>query len=71
MRRSEKMSRSQMLMAANAPILVRKAMIEGDPVGGVLPSGTVAGVIADRPGCAELIERIIDEAERTLEALAK
>jgi NAD(P)H-dependent flavin oxidoreductase YrpB (nitropropane dioxygenase family) len=71
MRRSEKMSRSQMLMAANAPVLVRKAMIEGDPVGGVLPSGTVAGVIGDRPGCAELIERIIDEAERTLEALAK
>jgi NAD(P)H-dependent flavin oxidoreductase YrpB (nitropropane dioxygenase family) len=71
MQRSEKMTRSQMLMAANAPVLVRKAMIEGDPVGGVLPSGTVAGVIGDRPGCAELIERIIDEAERTLEALAK
>ena len=45
-------------------------MIEGDPVGGVLPSGTVAGVIDDRPGCAELIERIVSEAERTLEALA-
>ena len=71
MQRSEKMTRSQMLMAANAPILVRKAMIEGDPVGGVLPSGTVAGVIGDRPGCAELIERIVSEAERTLEALAK
>jgi NAD(P)H-dependent flavin oxidoreductase YrpB (nitropropane dioxygenase family) len=70
MRRSEKMPRSQMLMAANAPILVRKAMIEGDPVAGVLPSGTVAGVIDDRPGCAEVIERIVSEAERTLEALA-
>lgn len=70
MRRSEKMTRSQMLMAANAPILVRKAMIEGDPVEGVLPSGTVAGVINDRPSCAELIERIINEAERTLAALA-
>jgi NAD(P)H-dependent flavin oxidoreductase YrpB (nitropropane dioxygenase family) len=70
MRSSEKMTRSQMLMAANAPILVRKAMIEGDPVGGVLPSGTVAGVITDRPSCAELIERIIHEAERTLASLA-
>jgi NAD(P)H-dependent flavin oxidoreductase YrpB (nitropropane dioxygenase family) len=70
MKSGEKMTRSQMLMAANAPILVRKAMIEGDPVGGVLPSGTVAGVIGDRPGCGELIERIISEAERTLEALA-
>ena len=45
-------------------------MIEGDPVEGVLPSGTVAGVINDRPSCAELIERIIHEAERTLAALA-
>jgi NAD(P)H-dependent flavin oxidoreductase YrpB (nitropropane dioxygenase family) len=71
MQRSEKMTRSQMLMAANAPILVRKAMIEGDPVGGVLPSGTVAGVIGDRPGCAEVIERIVSEAERRLEALTR
>jgi nitronate monooxygenase len=70
MKRSEKMTRSQVLMAANAPILVRKAMIEGDPVGGVLPSGTVAGVITDRPSCAEIIERIVREAEQALEALA-
>ena len=58
-------------MAANAPILVRKAMIEGDPVEGVLPSGTVAGVIDDLPSCAELIERIVEEAEATLEALVR
>ena len=50
--------------------LLSQTDIEGDPVGGVLPSGTVAGVISDRPGCAELIERIVNEAERTLEALA-
>jgi NAD(P)H-dependent flavin oxidoreductase YrpB (nitropropane dioxygenase family) len=56
-------------MAANAPMLARKAMLEGDPVRGYLPSGTVAGVIDDRPSCAELIERIIDEAEGTLKAL--
>jgi nitronate monooxygenase len=70
-RRAENMTRSQTLMAANAPILVRKAMLEGDPVEGVLPSGTVAGVIDDRPSCRELIERIVHEAERTLESLAK
>ncbi len=70
MRRSEKLTRSQTLMAANAPVLVRKAMIEGDPVEGVLPSGSVAGVIGDIPSVAELIERIVDEAEQTLKALA-
>jgi hypothetical protein len=30
----------------------------------------VAGVIDDRPSCAELIERIMEEAERTLKALS-
>ncbi len=57
-------------MAANAPMLARRAMTEGDPIGGYLPSGTVAGVIDDRPTCAELIERIMREAEATLARLA-
>jgi len=57
------------VMAANAPILAMKAMQDGDPVHGYLPSGSVAGVIGDRPSCAELVERIMDEAERTLKAL--
>jgi len=46
MRRHERLSRTQMLMAANAPMLAKKAMADGDPVNGYLPSGTVAG----RPG---------------------
>ena len=71
MRRHERLTRSQMLMAANAPILARKAMQEGDPVHGYLPGGSVAGVIDDRPSCAELIGRIVREAEETLAALAK
>ena len=69
MRRNERLTRSQMLMAANAPMLARKAMSEGDPVNGYLPAGTVTGVIDDRPRCAELIARIMDEAEQTLKAL--
>ena len=70
MRRSEKLTRSQTLMAANAPVLVRKAMVEGDPAEGVLPSGSVTGVIDDIPSVAELVERIIREAEETLKTLA-
>jgi nitronate monooxygenase len=71
MRRNERLTRSQMLMAANAPILARKGMQEGDPVEGYLPSGSVAGVIDDRPSCAELISRIVEEAERTLKTLGR
>ena len=71
LRGNEKLTRSQTIMAANAPMLARKAMSEGDPVHGYLPSGTVAGVIEDLPTCAELIARIMQQAERTLEALAR
>jgi NAD(P)H-dependent flavin oxidoreductase YrpB (nitropropane dioxygenase family) len=70
LRRSEKLTRAQTIMAANAPMLARKAMTEGDPVHGYLPGGTVAGVIGDQPSCAELIDRIIAEAEQTLASLA-
>ena len=35
-------------------MLARRAMVEGDPVGGYLPSGSVAGVIDDLPSCEEL-----------------
>lgn len=69
MRRHERLTRSQLLMAANAPMLARKAMQEGDPVGGYLPSGSVAGVIDDRPTCAELVQRIVHEAEAALARL--
>jgi NAD(P)H-dependent flavin oxidoreductase YrpB (nitropropane dioxygenase family) len=70
MRKNERLTRSQMIMAANAPMLAKKAMDEGDPVHGYLPSGSVAGVIDDMPTCEELVNDIISEAERTLAALA-
>jgi NAD(P)H-dependent flavin oxidoreductase YrpB (nitropropane dioxygenase family) len=71
MRRNEKLTRTQTLMAANSPIFIQRAMVEGKPAEGVLPSGQVTGVIEDLPTCAELVERIISEAERRLVALGK
>ena len=70
MRKHERLTRTQILMAANAPILAKTAMSDGDPVHGYLPSGSVAGVIDDLPTCAELIERIMNEAEQTLASLS-
>lgn len=70
MQKSERLTRSQMLMAVNAPMLAMKAMQDGDPVHGYLPSGSVAGVIDARPPCAEIIAKIIEEAEQTLKRLA-
>ncbi len=71
MKRSQELTWSQMLMAANAPMLARKAMRDGDPVEGYLPSGSVAGVISDRPSCAVLVADIIEQAEATLKTLGQ
>ncbi len=69
MRANEGLSRSQMVLAANAPMLAKAAMNDGNPVSGYLPSGSVAGVIDDRPTCQELVTRIMKEAEETLARL--
>jgi NAD(P)H-dependent flavin oxidoreductase YrpB (nitropropane dioxygenase family) len=70
MQRNERLTRTQTLMAANSPIFIQRAMVEGHPSEGVLPSGQVTGVIDDLPSCAELVARIADEAEQRLSAVA-
>jgi NAD(P)H-dependent flavin oxidoreductase YrpB (nitropropane dioxygenase family) len=64
-------SMAQALMSANAPVLIQRAMVEGQPDEGVLPSGQVAAVIDDLPSVAELIRRIAHEAEERLAALSR
>jgi NAD(P)H-dependent flavin oxidoreductase YrpB (nitropropane dioxygenase family) len=71
MQQHERLTRSQLLMSANAPMLAKKAMQDGDPVNGYLPSGSVAGLIDDRPGCGEIVARIVREAEQTLARLTQ
>ncbi len=60
----------QVLLAANTPALLRAAMVEGRPEFGVMATGQVAGVIDDLPSCAELIERIMVQADAVLAGLA-
>ena len=66
MKRSQELSWSQTVMAANAPMLLRATMVEGRPEAGVMAGGQVTGLIEDLPSCAELIERIVGEAEEVL-----
>lgn len=56
----------QTIMAANAPVLIQRAMVQGQPDEGVLPSGQVASVIDALPSCAELVEGIAGEAQDCL-----
>lgn len=60
----------QTMMAANAPVIIQRAMVEGRPDEGVLPSGQVAAVIDDLPPVAELIGAIVNEAQAQLARLA-
>jgi NAD(P)H-dependent flavin oxidoreductase YrpB (nitropropane dioxygenase family) len=55
-------------MAANTPMLLKAAMVDGRPDLGVMASGQVVGVIDDLPSCAELIERITRQAAEAIEA---
>jgi NAD(P)H-dependent flavin oxidoreductase YrpB (nitropropane dioxygenase family) len=69
MRRGGELSWGQVLMAANTPVLLRAAMVEGRTDLGLMSSGQVAGLIGDLPSCAELIETIMTEADATLDRL--
>jgi NAD(P)H-dependent flavin oxidoreductase YrpB (nitropropane dioxygenase family) len=69
MRKTYELGFGQMLMAANTPMLLRAAMVEGKLDFGVMASGQVVGVIDDLPTVAEVIERIVKEAEATLSRL--
>jgi NAD(P)H-dependent flavin oxidoreductase YrpB (nitropropane dioxygenase family) len=69
MRHGTGLSWAQVLMAANTPVLLRAAMVDGQPEAGLMPSGQVAGLIEDLPSCAELIGRIMTEAEQRLAVL--
>jgi len=70
MKRSHGLSWTQVIMAANTPMMLRASMVNGRTDLGTLASGQVAGVIDDLPSCAELVERIIEQATAVLEGLA-
>jgi NAD(P)H-dependent flavin oxidoreductase YrpB (nitropropane dioxygenase family) len=69
MRRGTELTWGQVLMAANTPMLLRAAMVDGRPDLGLMSAGQVAGLIDDLPSCADLITRIMSEAEECLARL--
>ncbi|SCF97700.1 Nitronate monooxygenase [Streptomyces sp. DconLS] len=70
LRHGKELSWSSLLLAANTPMLLKSAMVDGRTDLGVMAAGQVAGVIEDLPSCAELVERMVRDAEEVLEALA-
>ncbi|GAA3558054.1 NAD(P)H-dependent flavin oxidoreductase [Streptomyces osmaniensis] len=70
LRHGKDLTWSQVVLAANTPMLLKASMVDGRTDLGVMASGQVAGLIDDLPSCAELVDRIMKEAEETRERLA-
>src|SRR5436305_1676329 len=71
MKRNEGLTWSQVAMGANAPMLTKATMVDGRLETGILPTGQGVGAIDELPSVAELVARIVDEAEQTLTRLEK
>ena len=69
MRKDQELTWAQVALAANAPMMTKASVVDGDTEVGILPTGQVVGVIDELPTVADLLERIMDEADRTLTRL--
>ncbi|MFJ9349594.1 NAD(P)H-dependent flavin oxidoreductase [Streptomyces sp. NPDC101237] len=70
LRHGKDLSWSRLLLAANTPMLLKSAMVDGRADLGVMAAGQVAGVIDDLPSCAELVARVMEEADEVVRELA-
>ena len=68
MRHGKDLSWGQVIMAANTPMLLKAGLVDGSTEAGVLASGQVTGIIEDIPTCAQLIDGIVSEAIKHLQA---
>ncbi|MEU3937353.1 nitronate monooxygenase [Streptomyces sp. NPDC029044] len=66
MKHGKDLTWSQILLAANTPMLLKAAMVDGRTDLGVMACGQVGGIIDDLPSCAELVDAIMAEAHTTL-----
>jgi NAD(P)H-dependent flavin oxidoreductase YrpB (nitropropane dioxygenase family) len=66
MKAGNELTWAQVVMAANAPVMTKAALVEGRTDVGVLPTGQVVGVLNSLPPVAEIIDGIMAEADAVL-----
>lgn len=66
MKHGSERSWSQMVLAANTPMMLKAGLVDGDPDAGVLAAGQVVGMLDDLPSCDDLIDRVVTEAAAQL-----
>jgi NAD(P)H-dependent flavin oxidoreductase YrpB (nitropropane dioxygenase family) len=66
MKAGNELTWAQVVMAANAPVMTKAALVEGRTDVGVLPTGQVVGVLDSLPPVAEIVAGIMTEANALL-----
>lgn len=69
MRTAQDLTWAQMALAANAPMMTKAGVVDGQVEAGILPTGQVVGSIDELPSVADVISQIVTEAEATLARL--
>jgi nitronate monooxygenase len=62
---------AQTVMAASAPMLLQRAMVDGRPAEGVMSAGQVAALIGRLDSCAEVVHGIVRQALGRQAALSR
>ena len=60
--REDSSSVAQTVMAANAPMLLQRSMVDGNPADGVMSAGQVAALIGKLDSCEDVIGGIVRQA---------
>jgi len=71
MKHGKELTWSQILLAANTPMLLKASMVDGRTDVGVMASGQVAGVLDDVPSVEELVSRVMSQATQALTTLPR
>jgi NAD(P)H-dependent flavin oxidoreductase YrpB (nitropropane dioxygenase family) len=66
MKHGNELTWSQVVMAANAPVMTKAALVEGRTDVGVLPTGQVVGLLESLPPVADVVDGIMREADAVL-----
>ena len=66
MKEGNELTWAQVVMAANAPVMTKAAVVEGRTDVGVLPTGQVVGVIESLPPVADIVAAVMSEADAVL-----
>ena len=69
MKEGNELTWAQVVMAANAPVMTKAALVDGRTDVGVLPTGQVVGVLESLPAVADIVDAVMTEADAVVRRL--